>query len=143
MRIRADLGVQVLSVLGSLAPSWPGDGGRLRRAILHVVNREDLATALERHATDAANEAALALRAGAVFKVWEGLQSAHRYLDIYAWRAECMAQDGISTCKDFEQGLPNLRRAGDDPVALGRVDTAEGTHLVFLDADLKSCVAVL
>lgn len=117
--------------------------GRLRRAILHVVNREDLATALERHATDAANEAALALRAGAVFKVWEEPQSAHRYLDIYARRAECMAQDGVSTCKDFEQGLPDLRRAGDDPVALGRVDTAEGTHLVFLDADLKSCVAVL
>ncbi|MET9852139.1 hypothetical protein ABZY57_04175 [Streptomyces sp. NPDC006450] len=107
------------------------------------MNREDLANALEGHPTDAANEAALALRAGATFKVWQQLQSAHRYLDVYAWRAECMAQDGVSTCKDFEQGLPDLRRAGDDPVALGRVDTAEGTHLVFLAADLKSCVAVL
>ncbi|MFD4914768.1 hypothetical protein ACFWNR_16255 [Streptomyces virginiae] len=25
-------------------------------------------------------------------------------LDVYAWRAECMAHDGISTGKDFEQG---------------------------------------
>ncbi|MGW7673736.1 hypothetical protein ACWGJX_42665 [Streptomyces sp. NPDC054775] len=103
---------QVLSVLGPLTPSWLGDGGRLRRAILHVVNREDLATALERHATDAANEAALALRAGAVFKVWEELQSAHHYLDIYAWRAECMAQDGISTCKDFETGVAESSACG-------------------------------
>ncbi|WP_407842067.1 hypothetical protein ACE1OC_42710 (plasmid) [Streptomyces sp. DSM 116496] len=107
------------------------------------MNREDLAAALELHATDAAHGAALALRAGAAFKVWEKLKPAHQYLDIYAWRAECMAQDGVSTCKDFEQGLPDLQRAGDDPVALGRVDTAEGTHLVFLAADLKSCVAVL
>ncbi|MER7828479.1 hypothetical protein ABTX85_38785 [Streptomyces sp. NPDC096097] len=107
------------------------------------MNREDLATALERHATDAASAAALALRTGAAFKVWEKLQSAQQYLDIYAWRAECMAQDGVSTCKDFEHGLPDLRRAGDAPVALGRVDTAVGTHLVFLAADLKSCVAVL
>ncbi|MGW8784085.1 hypothetical protein ACWGNM_39315 [Streptomyces sp. NPDC055796] len=67
------------------------------------MNREDLATALERHATDAANAAALALRAGAAFKVWEKLQSDQQYLDIYAWRAGCMAQDGVSTCKDFEQ----------------------------------------
>ncbi|MFE4634838.1 hypothetical protein ACFRJ1_15885 [Streptomyces sp. NPDC056773] len=107
------------------------------------MNREDLAAALERHATDAAHGAALALRAGATFKVWEKLKPAHQYLDIYAWRTECMAQDGASTCKDFEQGLPDLQRAGDDPVALGRVGTAEGTHLVFLAADLKSCVAVL
>lgn len=83
------------------------------------------------------------MRAGAAFKVWEKLQPAHQYLDIYAWRAECMAQDGVSTCKDFEEGLPDLQRAGGDPVALGRVDTPEGTHLVFLAADLKSCVAVL
>ncbi|WP_030247281.1 hypothetical protein [Streptomyces sp. NRRL S-350] len=107
------------------------------------MNREDLATALERHATDAANEAAQALRAGAAFRVWEELQSAHRFLNIWAWRAECMAQDGVSTCKDFEQGLPDLRRAADTPVALGRVATAEDIHLVFLTADLKSCVAVL
>ncbi|MFD4935410.1 hypothetical protein [Streptomyces virginiae] len=64
-------------------------------------------------------------------------------LDVYAWRAECMAHDGISTGKDFEQGVPDPRRAGDDPVALGRVNTAEGTHLVFLAAELSSCVAVL
>ncbi|MER8094006.1 hypothetical protein [Streptomyces goshikiensis] len=107
------------------------------------MNREDLAAVLERHATDAAHGAALALRDGAAFKVWAKLQSAHQYLDVYAWRAECMAQDAISTCKDFEHGLPDLRRAGDQPVALGRVETAEGTHLVFLAADLKSCVAVL
>ncbi|MGW1773490.1 hypothetical protein [Streptomyces sp. NPDC002104] len=107
------------------------------------MNREALAAALERHATDAAHGSALALRAGAAFKVWEKLNPARQYLDIYAWRAECMAQDGVSTCKDFAQGLPDLQRAGEDPVALGRVDTAEGTHLVFLAADLKSCVAVL
>ncbi|MFD3549341.1 hypothetical protein ACFWUW_27705 [Streptomyces sp. NPDC058655] len=107
------------------------------------MNREDLAAALERHATDAAHGAALALRAGAAFKVWEKLQSAHQHLEIHAWRAECMTQDGIFTCKDFQRGLPDLQRAGDAPVASGRVDTAEGTHLVFLAADLKSCVAVL
>ncbi|MFE5709612.1 hypothetical protein ACFQ7J_02100 [Streptomyces sp. NPDC056501] len=73
----------------------------------------------------------------------ESLQPVRQCLDVYAWRAECTAQGGIFTCKDFEQGLPDLRRAGDAPVALGRVDTAEGTHLVFLAADLSSCVAVL
>ncbi|MFE3588097.1 hypothetical protein ACFXOY_11290 [Streptomyces niveus] len=108
------------------------------------MNPEDLTAALERHGTEAAHGAALALRAGAAFKVWaEPLQSARRYLGVWAWRAECMAQDGVSTRMDFEQGVPDLQRAGDDPVALGRVDTDEGTRLVFLAADLKSCVAVL
>ncbi|MFC8828597.1 hypothetical protein ACFT9I_24990 [Streptomyces sp. NPDC057137] len=108
------------------------------------MNREDLAAALERHATGAAHGVAKALQAGADFKVWaESPLSARRYLDVWAWRAECMAEDGVSTCMDFEQGLPALRRAGDDPVSLGRVDAAEGTHLVFLAVDLKSCVAVL
>ncbi|MGW2795313.1 hypothetical protein ACWC9H_36080 [Streptomyces sp. NPDC001251] len=54
-----------------------------------------------------------------------------------------MAEDSIVTIKDFEQGLPALRRAGDTRVALGRVDMTEDTHLVFLTADLSSCVAVL
>nr|WSW64496.1 hypothetical protein OG513_38800 [Streptomyces sp. NBC_00998] len=133
--------------LGLKPMNWSvltGEGWSPRRAILHIVNREDLAAALEQHATDAAYGTALALRSGAAFEVWAGsLQPACQYLDIYAWRAECMAQDGVSTCKDFGQGLPDLQRAGDGPVALGRVDTAEGTHVVFLAADLKSVVAVL
>lgn len=54
-----------------------------------------------------------------------------------------MAEDGIVTCKDFEQGLPDLQRAGDTPVALGRVHIAEDSRLVFLAADLSSCIAVL
>ncbi|WP_395358025.1 hypothetical protein ACHGLA_00280 [Streptomyces sp. YH02] len=107
------------------------------------MDREDLAAALERHPTDAAGHAALALRAGAAFKVWgEKVQPARHYLDVWAWRAQCMEQDGVVTGKDFEQGLPALRRAGDAPVVLGRVDTAEGTHLFFLASDLSSCIAV-
>ncbi|SDT83189.1 hypothetical protein SAMN05216371_8002 [Streptomyces sp. TLI_053] len=54
-----------------------------------------------------------------------------------------MAEDGTVTCKDFEQGLPGLRRAGRTPVVLGRVDVTEDTHLIFLTADLSSCIAVL
>ncbi|MEU9048019.1 MULTISPECIES: hypothetical protein [unclassified Kitasatospora] len=108
------------------------------------MDREDLIAALERHETDAAGHAALALRAGASFRVWaESTVPASRLLDIWAWRAQCMAEDGIVTCKDFEQGLPNLRRAGDTPIALGRVKIAEDSRLVFLAADLSSCVAVL
>lgn len=54
-----------------------------------------------------------------------------------------MAEDGVVTCKDFEKGLPDLQRAGDTPVVLGRVALTEDSHLVFLTADLSSCVAVL
>ncbi|MFI9276046.1 hypothetical protein ACIGXM_35980 [Kitasatospora sp. NPDC052896] len=108
------------------------------------MDREDLMAALERHGTDAAGQVALALRAGASFRVWaESRVPASRLFAIWAWRAQCMAEDGIVTCKDFEQGLPDLRRAGDSPVALGRVDLTEDARLVFLTADLSSCVAVL
>ncbi|MFI9325234.1 hypothetical protein ACIGXI_36420 [Kitasatospora aureofaciens] len=108
------------------------------------MDREDLIAALERHETDAADHAAVALRAGAPFRVWaESTVPASRLLGIWAWRAQCMAEDGVVTCKDFEQGLPDLRRAGDAPVALGRVDMTGDSRLVFLSADLSSCVAVL
>ncbi|MFE0462559.1 hypothetical protein ACFW1A_25220 [Kitasatospora sp. NPDC058965] len=108
------------------------------------MDREDLIVALERHGTVAAGHVALALRAGASFRVWaESRAPASRLLDIWAWRAQCMAEDGVVTCKDFEQGLPDLRRAGDTPVALGRVDVTGDSRLVFLAADLRSCVAVL
>ncbi|MGW9211339.1 hypothetical protein ACWGR4_30735 [Embleya sp. NPDC055664] len=108
------------------------------------MDREDLIAALERHGTDAAGRAALALRAGASFRIWaESSAPARQLLDVWAWRAQCMAEDGTVALKDFEQGLPALRRAGDTPVALGRADMTEGTHLVFLTADPGSCVAVL
>ncbi|GHG19573.1 hypothetical protein [Streptomyces hydrogenans] len=108
------------------------------------MDREDLAAALEQHGTDAACEAALALRAGATFSVWgEAALPASRFLSVWAWRAQCMAEDGIVTRKDFEQGLPALQRLGDAPVAMGRVDATEGTRLIFLSTDLISCVAVL
>jgi hypothetical protein len=115
-----------------------------RHAILRTVEREDLAVALERHGTDAAAQVALALRAGAAFWVRpDPTQPARNYIDVWTWRARCLAEDDTVTCKDFDHGLPALQRAGDAPVALGRVDTAEGTHLVFLTKDLTSCVAVL
>ncbi|MFI8460377.1 hypothetical protein [Kitasatospora sp. NPDC085464] len=108
------------------------------------MDREDLIGALERHETDAAGHAAVALRAGASFRVWaESTVPASQLLGIWAWRAQCMAEDGVVTYKDFERGLPDLRRAGDAPVALGRVDIAGDSRLVFLAADLSSCVAVL
>ncbi|MFF3075436.1 hypothetical protein [Kitasatospora sp. NPDC057936] len=108
------------------------------------MNREDLIAALERHETDAAGHAALALRAGASFRVWsESTVPAVRLLDIWTWRARCMAEDGIVTRKDFTRGLPDLRRAGDTPVVLGRVDVTEDSHLVCLAADPCSCAAVL
>ena len=108
------------------------------------MDREDLAAALERHGTDVADEVALALRAGATFWVRaDNSAPARELFDVWTWRADWMAQDGIVTCKDFGHGLPALRRAGDTPVALGKVDTAAGVHLVFLAADLGSCVAVL
>ncbi|MEY9969072.1 hypothetical protein ABIA33_007159 [Streptacidiphilus sp. MAP12-16] len=108
------------------------------------MDREDLAVALERHGTDVADEVALALRAGATFWVRaDNPVPARELFDVWAWRADWMAQDGIVACKDFGHGLPALRRAGDAAVALGRVDTAEGLHLVFLATDLGSCVAVL
>ncbi|WP_369220593.1 hypothetical protein AB5J52_00210 [Streptomyces sp. R39] len=107
------------------------------------MDREDLSAALERHGTDGACEAALALRAGAAFWVRPETVPASRILSIWAWRAQCMAEDGTVTRKDFERGLPDLQRAGDAPVALGRVGTAEDTHLIFLTADLSSCLAVL
>ncbi|MFF3158655.1 hypothetical protein [Streptomyces sp. NPDC057910] len=108
------------------------------------MDRKDLIAALEQHETDAASQAALPLRAGASFRIWaESSVPASQLLDVWAWRAQCMAEDSIVTIKDFEQGLPALRRAGDTPVALGRVDMTEDTHLVFLTADLSSCVAVL
>ncbi|MFJ2192973.1 hypothetical protein ACIOJE_34370 [Kitasatospora sp. NPDC087861] len=108
------------------------------------MDREDLIAALERHETDAASQAALALRAGASFRVWsESTLPASQFLSVWTWRAQCMAEDGVVTCKDFKRGLPDLRRAGDTPVALGRVDVTEDSHLVFLATDLSSCVAVL
>ncbi|MYR47616.1 hypothetical protein GTY83_00540 [Streptomyces sp. SID4928] len=108
------------------------------------MEREDLAVALERHGTNTAGQVALALRAGATFWVdGESMQSARRHFGFWAWRAQCMAEDGTVSCKDFKQGLPALDHWGDALVALGRVDTAKGTHLVFLTADLSSCVAVL
>ncbi|MFJ4184064.1 hypothetical protein [Kitasatospora sp. NPDC089509] len=109
------------------------------------MDREDLIAALDEHRTDGAAGAALALRAGAGFQVWPGPTApASRLLDTWSFRAQWMAEDGVVTCKDFAQGLPALRRAGSTPVALGRVDMAPGdSHLVFLAADLGSCVAVL
>ena len=71
------------------------------------------------------------------------MQSAGQYFEIWRWRAQCMAEEGVATCKDFEHGLPALQHAGDARVALGRIDTEVGTRLVFLAADLASCVAVL
>lgn len=126
-------------MVAGLAGCWHPQG-----VILHVVDREDLIAAVERHGTAAAGHVALALRAGASFRVWAGSTvPASQLLDIWAWRARCMAEDGVVTCKDFEQGLPDLRRAGDSPVALGRVSIAGDSRLVFLAADLTSCVAVL
>ncbi|MFJ7247043.1 hypothetical protein ACIQWA_20690 [Kitasatospora sp. NPDC098652] len=108
------------------------------------MERESLITILERHGTDGAQRAALALRAGAGFQVWAGSTApAGQLFAIWEWRARWMAEDGVVTAKDFEQGLPALRRAGDTPVALGRVQMAGDSHLVFLTADLGGCVAVL
>ncbi|WP_406207737.1 hypothetical protein OH807_35390 [Kitasatospora sp. NBC_01560] len=108
------------------------------------MDRDELVAALERHGTDAAGRAAAALRAGAPFKVWAGSTApACNLHGIWAWRAQWMAEDGVVTCKDFEKGLPDLQRAGDTPVVLGRVALTEDSHLVFLTADLSSCVAVL
>ncbi|MFE7592680.1 hypothetical protein ACFU6K_25060 [Kitasatospora sp. NPDC057512] len=108
------------------------------------MNREDLTAALERHGTGGAGRAALALRAGACFRVWsESTAPAGRLLDIRAWRAACMAQDGVVARKDFERGLPDLRCAADAPVASGRVDVIGDSHPVFPAADPSSCVAVL
>ncbi|MCX4757380.1 hypothetical protein [Kitasatospora purpeofusca] len=108
------------------------------------MDREELIAALERHGTEGAGRAALALRTGISFQVWAGSTTpAGRLFAIWAWRAECLAEDGIAGQWDFGQGLPDLRRAGDTPVALGRVGMGEDSHLVFLTADLSSCVAVL
>jgi hypothetical protein len=108
------------------------------------VDRDSLIAALERHGTDAASQAALALRAGSTF--WVSASStvpASELFTIWAWRARRMAEDGIVTRKDFKQGLPALKHAGGAPVILGRVGMAEDTYIIFLAADLKSCVAVL
>ncbi|MFB7671968.1 hypothetical protein ACFC26_11180 [Kitasatospora purpeofusca] len=108
------------------------------------MDREELLVALERHGTEGAGRAALALRAGASFQVWAGSTApASRLFAIWARRAECLAEDGIVSRWDFGQGLPDLRRAGDTAVALGRVGLAGDSQLVFLAADLSSCVAVL
>ncbi|MFD8318397.1 hypothetical protein [Kitasatospora purpeofusca] len=108
------------------------------------MDRDELIAALERHGTEGAGRAALALCAGTSFQVWAGSTvPASRLFAVWTWRAECLAEDGIVSRWDFDQGLPDLRRAGDTPVALGRVGTGEGSHLVFLTADLSSCVAVL
>ncbi|KJY25429.1 hypothetical protein [Streptomyces sp. NRRL S-495] len=108
------------------------------------MDRDDLIAALEEHGTDTAGHAALALRAGTSFQVWAGSTvPADRLFAIWAWRAECLAEDGVATRWDFDQGLPDLRLAGDTPVTLGRVGMPGDSHLVFLNADLSSCVAVL
>ncbi|WP_328954607.1 hypothetical protein [Kitasatospora purpeofusca] len=108
------------------------------------MDREELIAALERHGTEGAGRSVLALRAGTSFQVWAGSTApASRLFAIWAWRAECLAEDGIVSHWDFDQGLPDLRRAGDTAVALGQVGTAGDSQLVFLTADLSSCVAVL
>ncbi|MFD7452604.1 hypothetical protein [Kitasatospora sp. NPDC059827] len=108
------------------------------------MEREDLITVLERHGTDGALGAATALRAGAAFQVWSGSSAPARQLfAIWEWRAQWMAEDGVVTVKDFEQGLPALRRAGATPVALAKVKMTGDSHLVFLTTDLSACVAVL
>ncbi|MFE3500996.1 hypothetical protein [Kitasatospora sp. NPDC059160] len=108
------------------------------------MEREDLITVLERNGTDGARRAALALRAGAAFQVWaDATAPASRLFAIWEWRAQWMAEDGVATVKDFEQGLPALRRAGATPVALAKVEMTGDSHLVFLTTDLSACVAVL
>ncbi|WP_030394887.1 MULTISPECIES: hypothetical protein [Kitasatospora] len=62
------------------------------------MDREELLVALERHGTEAAGRAALALRAGASFQVWAGSTApASRLFAIWARRAECLAED-LSSC---------------------------------------------
>ncbi|WP_435650693.1 hypothetical protein [Kitasatospora purpeofusca] len=108
------------------------------------MDREELIAALEQHGTEGAGRAALALRAGTSFEVWAGSTvPASRLFAIWAWRAECLAEDGIVSQWDFDRGLPDLQHVGDTPVAMGRVGMGEDSHLVFLTADLSSCVAVL
>ncbi|MFD7416629.1 hypothetical protein [Kitasatospora purpeofusca] len=109
------------------------------------MDREELIAALERHGTEGADRAAQALRAGTSFRVgFAGTTvPVGEILDIWTWRAACMAKEGILTCKDFEQGLPHLWRAGDALVAMRQVGMGEDSHLVFLTPDLSSCVAVL
>ncbi|MFD4908255.1 hypothetical protein [Kitasatospora purpeofusca] len=108
------------------------------------MDREELIAALERHGTEGAGRSVLALRAGTSLRVWAGSTApASRLFAIWAWRAECLAEDGIVSQRDFDRGLPDLQRAGDTPVAMGRVGMGKDSHLVFLTADLSSCVAVL
>ncbi|MEK2491711.1 hypothetical protein WN990_19360 [Kitasatospora purpeofusca] len=109
------------------------------------MDREELIAALEGHGTEGAGRAALALRIGAPFRLPSAGSTvpAREIFDVWTWRAACMAADGFVTCKDFDRGLPDLERAGDTPVAMGRVGMGEDSHLVFLTADLSSCVAVL
>jgi len=86
----------------------------------------------------------VALRAGARFWVsTESMQSASHYHAVWSSRAGRPDIDRGRAFKDFEQGLPALRLAGEGSVALGRVDTPEGVRVVFLAADLSACVAVL
>lgn len=108
------------------------------------MDRQDLTVLLEQHETDAAGEAARALRAGASFQLWaEASVPASRLLVTWPWRARCMAEDGIVTLMDFEHGLPALRRAAGAAVTLARVGMPGDSRLVFLTVDLSSCVAVL
>ncbi|KOT99057.1 hypothetical protein ADK86_15615 [Streptomyces sp. NRRL F-5755] len=105
------------------------------------MKREDLAVMLGAQGS-ACGTAREALLAGGAFVVWEGTTPAGRLAHIYRARLRRTERRGQPT-----QGLAAtvgiLEEAGQEPLRIGRIDTADGTwsYMLFLDAAATAVLA--
>ncbi|BDH06827.1 hypothetical protein HEK131_40540 [Streptomyces seoulensis] len=109
------------------------------------VNREGLVALLQSNGSDRSREAVERLAAGAEFVVWSNNPvSARRLWDVWAWREECLLEQGISKA-GLAEAVRALRAAGDDPICLGAIYPADRRQncTLFLAGDLGSCVACM
>ncbi len=105
------------------------------------MTREDLAGMLGEQ-TSACGAARAALLGGGDFIVWDGTTPADRLAHVYRARLRRTVRRGQPT-QSLAATVKTLEAAGQDPLRIGRIDTADGSwsFLLFLDAAATAVLA--
>ncbi|MEV4436575.1 hypothetical protein [Streptomyces sp. NPDC049585] len=105
------------------------------------MNHEDLVSMLVEQ-TPACGPARYALQSGGTFVVWDGLVSAHQLTHTYRTRLRITQKRGQPTLA-LAETVEILRRAGEEPLRIGRIDSVDGAwkFVLFLSATATTVLA--
>ncbi|MFI6850068.1 hypothetical protein OG535_39840 [Kitasatospora sp. NBC_00085] len=105
------------------------------------MTRDDLAEMLADQ-TPACGPARDALLSGGTFDVWDGLIPASRHFGTYSFRLRNTQRRGVATL-GLTETLGILERAGEEPLRIGRIRTADGAwaFMLFFNAEATTVLA--